>query len=205
MTAFPYGNVYLGLLMMYHLGRDNRVDCELTWSPDTIRWERVEPGRPLIPLGPARSYDAGCIYAQAGPPLLDGERIALYYGGSEAVHRGWKRHCLLCRATLRKDGFAGLEPLAADQPARLTTKPLRWTGGAVCVNADLHGGSMRVSLLDAAGAVLDESRPITEDATDLALRWTSGRAWTASRGTLLRLRFEWRGGRLYSFTGLELP
>jgi hypothetical protein len=59
--------------------------------------------------------------------------------------------------------------------------------------------------LDAAGAVLDESRPITEDATDLALRWTSGRAWTASRGTLLRLRFEWRGGRLYSFTGLELP
>ena len=205
MPAFPYGNVYLGLVMMYHVGKDRSVDCELTWSPDTVRWERVEPGRPLIPLGPPKSYDAGCIYAQAGTPLWDAARVVLYYGGSEATHRGWKRHCLPCRATLRKDGFAGYEPTAADRPGVLTTKPLRATGQAIGVNADVQGGSLRVALLNEQGKPLGESQPITADATDLPLCWNSRTDMAELKGKLVRLRFELHKARLYSFTGLELP
>ena len=47
MSAFPYANVYLGLVMILNTKTD-RVDCELAWSPDTVRWERVCPGTPLI-------------------------------------------------------------------------------------------------------------------------------------------------------------
>ena len=205
MTAFPYGNVYLGLVMMYHVGKGQTVDCELTWSPDTVQWERVQPGKPLIPLGPAKSYDAGCIYAQAGAPLVEGDRLVLYYGGSEAVHRGWIRHCLPCRATLRKDGFAGLEPVNAGQPGVVTTRLLRSTGEPVCVNADLRQGSLRATLLDQAGQMLDQSEPVTGEATDRALRWNNAGSPAAWKGRQVRLRIEWQQGTLYSFTGLEAP
>lgn len=204
MPAFPYANVYLGLVMMYHIGTDKTVDCELAWSPDTVHWERVAPGKPLIPLGAPGSYDAGCIYAQAGPPLVQGDRLAIYYGGSEAVHRGWKRHCLLCRATLRKDGFAGYEPAGAAKPGVLLTRPLRATGRPVCLNADLRGGSVRIELLDAQGNRLDEARPLKEDCNDRPLAWAGRTTLDDLAGKLVRLRFELRGARLYSFTGLEL-
>ena len=203
MTAFPYANVYLGLVMMYHVAAGATVDCELVWSPDTVEWTRVAPGQPLIPLGPPGSCDAGCIYAQAGPPFLEGERIALYYGGSQAVHRGWKRHCLPCRLTLRKDGFAGLEPVAVDQPGVAITRLLRLTGSTIAINADLRGGSLRATLLDTAGQILAESQPIAQDAVDLAIPWTNGGSLTAWQGKLVRLRLEWQRGTLFSFTGLE--
>ncbi|RFC44682.1 MAG: hypothetical protein DVB28_000946 [Verrucomicrobia bacterium] len=107
LTVFPYANVYLGYLMMYHVADGRKVDCELAWSPDSVHWERVSPGRPLLANGPAGSYDGGCIYAQAGPAVIEEGRNVLYYGGSPTVHLGWKRSGALCRATLPEDGFAG--------------------------------------------------------------------------------------------------
>lgn len=204
MTAFPYGNVYLGLLMMYHVGAGQTVDCELTWSPDTVQWQRVRPGQAFIPLGAAKSYDAGCIYAQAGPPLLEGDRVTLYYGGSEAIHRGWKRHCLPCRATLRKDGFAGYEPAAADSPGVLITKTLRSTGAPICVNADVRGGSVRIAVLDDQGRPLAEAKPIQRDATDQPIAWAKA-DFRPRPGQLVKLRFELQQATLYSFVGVELP
>ena len=53
MPSFPYANVYLGYLMMYNPGTDRSVDCELAWSPDSVQWQRVCPGAPIIPRGPA--------------------------------------------------------------------------------------------------------------------------------------------------------
>lgn len=55
MPAFPYANGYLGFVMMYHAGTDRTVDCQLCWSPDSVRWERVAPGVNFIPRGPALS------------------------------------------------------------------------------------------------------------------------------------------------------
>src|SRR5204863_593439 len=48
MPVFRYAGVYLGLAMMFDTKTD-RVSCELAWSPDTIAWERIDPGQPLIP------------------------------------------------------------------------------------------------------------------------------------------------------------
>ena len=126
LTVFPYANGYLGYLMMYHVGTGRRVDCELAWSADSIHWERVAPGRPLLPNGPMGAYDSGCIYAQAGPAVMEEGRLVLYYGGSPTVHTGWKRSGALCRATLPEDGFAGLR--AGDSGGELLTSALRRTG-----------------------------------------------------------------------------
>jgi hypothetical protein len=125
LTVFPYAGIYLGYVMMYHAGTDRTVDCELAWSPDSVHWQRVQPGTPFLPRGAKGSYDGGCIYAQAGPPVAQDGQLFLYYGGSPTVHLGWKRSGSLCLARLREDGFAAFEATDQTKPAVLTTASLR--------------------------------------------------------------------------------
>ena len=208
MPAFACGSGYLGLLMVYRATGDRTVDCELAWSPDTIEWRRVLPGTPLIPRGPQGSCDSACIYAQAGPPTLCNGRLMLFYGGSDVVHRGWKRHCLPCLATLRPDGFAAYEPADKEQAATLVTTPLRCVGEPLRVSADARGGTIRVAVVDREGFELAACEPIVENVTDAVVRWQGGRSLESLKGQTVRLRFELRGGappvRLYAFRGLEL-
>lgn len=146
LTVFPYGNIYLGYLMMYHVGHDRTVDCELAWSPDSIHWQRVDPGNAFLKLGEKGSYDGGTIYAQAGPPVMQDGRLRIYYGGSPTVHVGWKRTAELCLATLREDGFAGYEAIDASQPAVITTAPFK-PQGEIRLSAD---GEVKLETLPAA-------------------------------------------------------
>ncbi len=125
LTVFPYASIWLGYLMMYHVGTDRTVDCELAWSPDSIQWRRVQPGKAFLPLGAKGSYDSGCIYAQAGPPVVQDGELLIYYGGSPTVHLGWKRSASLCLACLREDGFAFFEAEDPAKPGVVTTSPLK--------------------------------------------------------------------------------
>lgn len=204
MPAFPYANVYLGYVMMYHAGTDRTVDCELVWSPDSVRWRRVQPGTPFIPRGPKGSYDSACIYAPAGPPIVRDGQIWIYYGGSAAVHRGWKRDCLPCLARLRVDGFAGYQPAKPGARGTITTAPMRCTGDPLRVSADARGGALRAAVVDAEGLGLDDCEPITDDVTDGVVRWRSGRKLSDLKGKVVRLKFELSSATLYAFDGLEL-
>lgn len=132
LTVFPYANGYLGYLMMYHVAGGRKVDCELAWSPDSIHWERVAPGRPFLANGAEGSYDGGCIYAQAGPAVIENGRNVVFYGGSPTVHLGWKRSGALCRATFAEDGFAGFRAMSAE-------------GGQILTNWLLPTGKTRVT------------------------------------------------------------
>jgi hypothetical protein len=163
LTVFPYANLWLGYVMMYHVGAGRTVDVELAWSHDSIHWQRVAPGKPFLPLGEKGSYDSGCIYAQAGPPVVQDGKLLIYYGGSPTVHLGWKRSGDLCLARLREDGFAAYEREDAAKPAVLTTAPLRATeqpvklvaDGEVKMDTQLgNDGTFRLHLTLAAGAKL---------------------------------------------------
>lgn len=158
LTVFPYANGYLGYLMMYHVGTGRRVDCELAWSSDSIHWERVAPRKPLLANGAADAYDSGCIYAQAGPAIIEGGRMVLYYGGSPTVHTGWKRSGALCRATLPEDGFAGLRAGVVEgefvTSALKQTGPIRVTseGDVRWIEESAGEGRMRLRVRVGAGA-----------------------------------------------------
>lgn len=120
MPVFPYGGLYLGPLMMF--GRaSGTVDCQLAASADTLRWQRISPGRPLVPRGPAGSYDCGCIYG-ALAPIAAANQLLLCYGGSNGPHTGW-RDGFFCLARLRPDGFAGLLALGSS-PGEVLTQPI---------------------------------------------------------------------------------
>ena len=63
MPVFFHAGIYLGLLAMHDQVTD-RVWTELAWSKDTIAWERIEEGTPLIECSDKKlDYDYGCVYA----------------------------------------------------------------------------------------------------------------------------------------------
>jgi hypothetical protein len=201
LPAFPYANGYIGFVMLYNAGTDRTVDCELAWSADSVNWQRIAPGTPFIPRGPKDSYDAGCIYAQAGVPVVKDGQLWIYYGGSREVHRGWKRHCLPCLARLRLDGFAGYEPVDAAQPGTVLTQPLRCVADDLRVSADVRG-TLRVEVTGIDGYSLADCEPLASDAP---VRWKGGRTLAALKGKTVQLKFQFDNATLFAFSGLALP
>lgn len=200
LPVFPYANVYLGYVMMYQVGKGRMVDCELAWSHDGVRWQRVAPGVPFIPRGAPGSYDSQCIYAQAGPATEQDGRLLIYYGGSDFPHTGWKRHCLPSLARLRVDGFAGFEAEKIDAPAVLTSAPVVIVRDVLTVSADAAGGSVTVAVLDESGRMLATSAAVSGDVTDFPVAFDL----KPLGGRTVRLRFTMNRARLYAFGGTQL-
>ncbi|MBN1417538.1 MAG: hypothetical protein JXP34_02115 [Planctomycetes bacterium] len=204
MPSFPYANGYIGFLMVYNVGADRTVDCELAWSPDTVAWHRILPGTPLIPRGPAGSPDSACIYGPSGSPVVKDGRLMMFYGGSDEVHRGWKRHCLPCAAYLRPDGFAGYEPVESGGSGTLLTAAVRCTGRPLRVTADAARGSVRVEVAGKARFEIESCEPISGEVTGAPVAWRGGRSLQELAGEEIRLRFRLEAAKLYAFSGVEL-
>jgi len=204
MPVFPYANVYLGFVMMYHASGDRTVDCELAWSPDSVEWRRFAPGTPFFPRGPGGSYDGGCIYAQAGSPVIKDDELWIYYGGIREVHRGWKRDCHLCLARLRLDGFAGYKTAADPEPGTVLTRPLLAAGEPLRVTADIPGGGeLRAEIVGAEGCSAEECEPLRANATEAVIRWKSGKSLADFKGKTVRIRFTLHAATLYALSGLQ--
>jgi hypothetical protein len=199
MLVFRHANVYLGLVMMLNEDGDHdTVDCELAWSPDGVRWERLCPGTPLIPRGALGSYDSLCIYPAAYPIQRQGE-IRLYYGGSNGKHGGF-RDGFFCLAHLRPDGYAALASEAGGPVGIVETHPIECVGTQLCVTADAAGGSVRVAIVDAAGYGMEDCKPIVTNCTDEIVQWSGKKDLTDFLGKYFRLRFTATNSKLYSFT-----
>jgi hypothetical protein len=174
------------------------VDAELAWSPDSITWQRVTPGQPLIPRGANGAPDSQCIYAMSGPPIARDGNLLIYYGGSDFPHTGWKRHCLLSLARLSLDRWAGYEPFDKSAPAVVETGLLRVVK-PLAVSADIST-RLRVSALTPDGAVLGESEPLTSTGTDTPVRWRGEPDFSRP----VRFRFELVAAKLFALGGVEL-
>ena len=105
-------------------------------------------------------------------------------------------------ATLRRDGFASME--GDRDGGSLTTRPLRFSGKHLFVNANCPAGSLRIEVLDEHENViapfsLEQCEPLAVDSTLQAVRWRTGDDLSALAGRVVRLRFTLRNGSLYSF------
>ena len=197
MPVFFHGGVYLGLVAI-HDQKADRVWAELTWSPDTVQWNRVCPGTPLIANSEAEmAYDWGCIYPAACPVFLEDE-IRIYYGGSDGHHYGW-RNGFLCMATLRPDGWAGYEPIDSQKSGIVVTRPVVCHDQQLRLTADAADGLVQVSVLDAAGKLVATGKPLGGNTTDAPVVFEPADALKAVEGQPVRLKFELRRAKLYSF------
>ncbi len=194
MLTFRHAGVYLGLLAIFNTKTD-RTQGELAWSPDTVTWQRIQPGTPLMPNSSKREdYDWGCVYPAAVPVFLDHE-IRLYYGASNGPHTNW-REGFFALATLRPDGFAGYVPKDEAQPAVIVTRPLTLSGRTLRLTADIGaGGWVKATLLDATGKVLTEGTRLTTTMTgEVAV------ALEKNTEQPVCVRLETKLAKVYSFT-----
>ena len=171
MPVFPWGDIFIGFPSIYDEQAD-RVHVELTWSPDTLNWYRVDQGAALIPNATTPgAYDWGTAYA--AKPIVVGDMMRIYYGGGDWGHFDPNRSDSLCLAELRMHGFAGYHPLDGVNPAVVTTRPFP-LGTEVGITADAAGGTVTAVLEDDQGTPLRTSVPVTADVTGQALAWVEG-------------------------------
>jgi hypothetical protein len=201
MPVFYYAGVYIGLPAIYNSDAD-RTHTELAWSPDTVAWHRIDPGTPLIANSTEKGqYDWGTAYAAAYPVFLKDE-IRLYYGGCDDKHFGWRKG-YFCLATLRPDGFAGYEQISEDASAFVITGPLLTTGRPLALSADVQeNGFVRTRLLDDSGGELASSQPVSRTVMDARVEWRSEFTTETVGGKIIRIEFELKNAKLYSFSFL---
>lgn len=200
MPVFRHGGVFLGLPVIHNQNTD-RTWTELAWSADTVTWQRVCPGSPLIPNSEeVGSYDWGCVYSSAYPVFLENE-IRLYYGSSNGLHFGW-RDGFFCLARLRPDGFSGYEQDSAKNPAVITTVAAVCSGTELRLSADIQSvGSVRVRLLsESDNQIIAESELLKKCVTDGVVKWKNDFSLARISGRIVRKEFTLWGARLYSFT-----
>ncbi len=198
MPVFHRGGVYLGLPAILDT-KTRRVQTELAWSPDAMKWERLCPGIPLIPNAATNDgYDWGMVFA-AVCPVFRKDNILLYYAGGKLPHRG-KYDAGLCLATLRPDGHAGYETKGTDAVGFVTTKLIRCTGTCLRVTGDAEGGQIRISLFNDRNQRLSQSEFITANVTDAAVKWRGRADLSEYLDSRIQLRFELRNATIYAFS-----
>ena len=109
----------------------------------------------------------------------------------------------LCLATLRPDGFAGYEQIAggSNKTGSLTTKPLSVISGKLCISAAVApSGFVRTTLLDENNKLIAEGELVTTTVTDVQITWLDGFSIDDLKGERIKLGFELRESKLYSFS-----
>lgn len=228
MTVFPYGDLYLGLLCVYHdyslrrgawpdpralcppelMHMDQRLDVRLTYSRDLQVWRQLGDRQPFIPVGEAGSWDSGMIFGSSMLPV--GDEIRIYYGGSPMRHvrddlqhagetvDGQRWGIFGGVARLRRDGFVSLT--AGDTPGELLTQPLVLSGAPITMNARTEAdGEIQIFLLDEDETVIASSDRFHGDALDASLSIEADRLASLA-GMSVRLRIVCRRADLFALS-----
>jgi len=207
--GFVYESMWVGILqaMRYHATGWKQTELQLTYSRDGRHWLRPQQRDPFIPLGAADSWEADYSLSSFTAPVLVGDELFIYYGGSRNPARdsnpGGPWPIDLGLAKLRRDGFASLN--AGRQPGQIVTRPLTFKGKSLFVNAEVaSGGWVKAAVLSReatpiAGYDLQDAVAMTKGTTQGRLTWAAKDQLDASIDDHLRIRFELKDAKLYSF------
>ncbi len=204
LCAFAYESMYIGFLWIFQITdgkNDGPIFVELVSSHDGVNWIRQEaPRTPILGLGDRDAWDRGMIFT-TNHPLVEGDKIKLFYGGFDITHGPDGGHAGVGLATLRKDGFASLD--AGDTVGTITTKKLTGIQGPLHVNYKANGGWLKVEVIDEAGKLIpgygrDECDALQSDSVDQIVTWKGSNRLPDVQGPI-QLRFVLQKASLYSF------
>ncbi len=175
-------------------------DVVVGFSRDGFHWSR--PWRhPLVTVSEnGGDWNWGNVQSAGGGFLVVGDRLFFYVSGRTGRRDNETDSTGL--ATLRRDGFASMD--AGSAGGVLTTRPVRFKGRYLFVNANAVAGSLRVEVLDGRDRVIPpfsaaECLPVESDNTQQLVRWKSGADLAALAGKPVKFRFHLRASRLYAF------
>jgi hypothetical protein len=187
---------------------DGTIDTQLAVSRDGITWTRHRTS--YVPLHHHDELDLKICMVFPGM-LYHSDRIDHYFAGYTHTHGDTQARVRLqgrqlggiIRLTQRIDGFMSLDFPYAGGSA--TTRPISFKGRRLVLNVNTSAaGEGRVAILDAAGAAidglgLDDCRVVNGDHLEKKVEWVGGSDIARLSGAPVRLRFEMRGAKLFSF------
>jgi hypothetical protein len=218
LDAVAYESVLLGLFTIWRGERTEREkpnDIVLGYSRDGFHWSRPDRRAFIGVSEHAGDWNWANVQSAGGGCVVVGDRLFFYVSGRQG-EPGTSRPgvCSTGLATLRRDGFASIddrfEPGAPRRAVagvrQLTTRPVRFGGKYLWVNADVAaGGSLRVEILDEAGRIippfsLSSAQELTAvDGTRLRVTWRGQETLETVSNAAVRFRFSLRDARLYAF------
>jgi hypothetical protein len=212
-----YESIVLGLFTIFRGERSEREkpnDVCVGYSRDGFHWARPDR-RPFIPVSEqVGDWNWANVQSAGGCCLVVGDRLHFYVSGRQGVPgTNSPGVCSTGLATLRRDGFVSMDHPPAERvqraqpsppPGTLITRPIRFSGRHLFVNADCPGGELRVDVLDRGGRVIApyaaaQCEPVREDTTRARVTWAGAADLAAVAGEPVRFRFHLTRGRLYAF------
>lgn len=176
-----------------------QVEPILMTSRDGRRFQRWNEA--LIPITAPQDRDGNrSNYMAWGMVPLAGDDRHLSVYAKEAYYAGPGSR--LRRFTFRVDGFVSIH--AGTTPAELVTRPLKFQGKSLSLNAaTVDGGQIAVEIQDAtgqpiAGFAATDCRPLVGDSLDHRVAWKSSVDLDALAGKPVRIRFRLQNADLYS-------
>lgn len=206
-NGFYYEGMFLGFMTVFHPAPKTNIylDIQLISSRDGRSWQRVGDRKPFIPVGRRDiDWDFGFNNASSGAPVRVGDELWIYYSGRSYRHPidGQSREPnkgAIGLTKVRLDGFVSMD--AGETEGTLTTRPLRFTGNEVEINADASRGELRVEVVGEDGSALpgfskDDGTPLRSDAIRHRVTWKD----EPKPGQPVRFKFYLRHASLYSFS-----
>ena len=206
LDAVAYESILLGAFSIWS-GQYEKAEkpnyLTIGYSRDGFHWSRPDRRPFLAPTGRLGEWNAANIQSAGGVCLVVGDRLYFYFSARSGVPgRRSSGDTSTGLATLRRDGFVSME---ADAPARsLTTRPVRFQGKRLFVNADSLAGELRVEILTANGEPIkgfsgDACLPLRVNDSLAPVRWKGGADLSAVAGKPVRFRFTLRDAKLFAF------
>lgn len=187
------------------------IHTELIFSRDGNTWQHINR-KPFVPFGSEGSWDE-CLSLIARPLIVDNQ-IMFYYTGQGREEnlpderskptKDWPTVTGL--ATIRLDGFVSLD--TGEQEGSVVTKPFKWDGTNIAVNADANSGYIKAEVCTRAGKPIsgytqEESRALTEDNLCQNLSWKNRADMSELKGREIKLRLLLWKCSLFSITWLR--
>jgi hypothetical protein len=218
LDAVAYESLMLGLFAIFRGDRaEDQKACDISvgYSRDGFHWTRPER-KPFIGMSDdPQAWNHGNVQSAGGCCLVVGDQLYFYVSGRRGNPANVETAmCSTGLYTLRRDGFASMMKSRArvDRAAgpvssvsSLTTRPVRFNGRYLFVNADLgKAGKLAVEILDERGRPLKPYQratcvPLSGDGTKARVTWKGAADLGDLRGQVVRFRFWLSDGHLYAF------
>lgn len=207
LDCVAYESLMIGLFSIWYGQPKDRAkpnDLCIGFSRDGFHWQRPVHRPPFLGVSEKYGdYNWANIQSAGGCCLIVGDKL-YFYVSTRAGERGSAGSGVSTTSLgiLRRDGFASMD--AGETAGTLLTRPVRFSGKHLFVNADTAKGELRVEVVDAGGRVVepftrDNCEPIRADKTLLPVQWKGAKDLSDLAGKPIKFRFLLTNGRLFAF------
>lgn len=206
LDCVAYESLIIGLFTVWHGERGIRPklnDVCIGYSRDGFHWHRPDR-EAFIPTSDVDGeWNVGNVQSCGGCCLVVGDELYFYVSGRQGVPNSRESGaCSTGLATMRRDGFVSLD--AGPEGGNVLTRPVRFSGKHLFVNADCGEGELTAEVLDEKRNVIvpfsrSNCSAIKSDNTAHAVQWSGAADLSSLADRPVQIRFYLTNGELYSF------